>query len=103
MRRWPAALHVFVACDNNEASPLTIEELRDPGTCGECHPDHFREWSGSMHAYAAVDPVFIAMNARGQEKTDGALGDFCVKCHAPVAVELGLTTDGSNLDDVQSF
>ena len=40
-----------------------------------------------MHAYAAEDPVFLAMNARGQRETKGALGDFCVKCHAPMAVQ----------------
>jgi len=53
-----------------------------------------------MHAYAARDPVFIAMNERGQKETSGQLGDFCVKCHAPMALELGLTTDGLNLPDL---
>lgn len=53
-----------------------------------------------MHAYAAVDPVFLAMNRRGQEETDGALGDFCVGCHAPMAVRDGLTTDGLNLEEL---
>jgi hypothetical protein len=76
------------------------DRLLDPKTCEECHPQHYREWLGSMHAYAAEDPVFRAMNARGQRETNGALGDFCIKCHAPMAVELGLTTDGLNLDEV---
>ena len=53
-----------------------------------------------MHAYAAKDPVFRAMNAKGQRETGGTLGDFCVRCHAPVALELGLTRDGLNLDEV---
>jgi hypothetical protein len=53
-----------------------------------------------MHAYASEDPVFRAMNARGQHETDGELGDFCVQCHAPLAVQLGLTNDGLNLDDI---
>lgn len=53
-----------------------------------------------MHAYAAEDPVFLAMNRRGQRETNGALGDFCVKCHAPMALREGLTTDGLNLDSV---
>ncbi|MEQ1504387.1 MAG: multiheme c-type cytochrome [Myxococcota bacterium] len=83
-----------------EVEPLTVDELRDPASCVECHPTHHEQWSGSMHAYASEDPVFRAMNAQGQRETDGALGDFCVKCHAPAAVALGLTTDGLNLDDV---
>jgi hypothetical protein len=39
-----------------------------------------------MHAYAAKDPVFVAMNRRGQRETNGQLGSFCVNCHAPMAV-----------------
>ena len=53
-----------------------------------------------MHAYAAKDPVFVALNQRGQRETDGALGDACVQCHAPVALAAGLTTDGTNLADL---
>lgn len=64
--------------------PLTAEQLKDPETCKTCHSQHYRDWSGSMHAYAADDPVFIAMNARGQRETNGALGNFCSKCHSPL-------------------
>jgi hypothetical protein len=78
------------------------EELLDPETCRECHETHYREWAGSMHAYAAEDPVFLAMNRRGQEATEGALGSFCVNCHAPLAVREGATVDGLNLDEVPS-
>jgi hypothetical protein len=53
-----------------------------------------------MHAYASDDPVFLAMNARGQRETGGALGDFCVRCHAPLALARGATLDGRNLADV---
>jgi nitrate/TMAO reductase-like tetraheme cytochrome c subunit len=79
---------------------LDAEALRDPESCRDCHPTHYEQWRGSMHAYAAEDPVFLAMNARGQRETDGELGDFCVQCHAPVALSLGLTTDGTDLDAV---
>lgn len=79
---------------------MTPEQLRDPEMCKSCHPKHYQEWSSSMHAYAALDPVFIAMNKRGQRETNGALGDFCVKCHAPMAVADGFTTDGLNLDQL---
>jgi hypothetical protein len=82
-----------------DANEIPVE-LLDPQQCGSCHPDHYTEWLSSMHAYAADDPVFVAMNARGQRETNGALGDFCIKCHAPVAVQLGETTDGLNLDEL---
>lgn len=95
----PAALAVacVLAACGEDPTAKPVEELRDPGTCKECHAQHFAQWEGSMHAYASDDPVFVAMNARGQRETGGALGDFCVKCHAPMAVELGLT-DGTDFD-----
>jgi hypothetical protein len=84
------------AC-GDEGKTLSAEELRDPNTCVSCHPAQVADWSRSMHAYASDDPVFVAMNQRGQRETNGALGDFCVKCHAPVAVHDGATKDGLNL------
>jgi hypothetical protein len=81
---------------------LTQEQLMDPRTCQGCHPAHYEEWRGSMHAYASQDPVFHAMNQKGQQETAGALGDFCVGCHAPLATRLGLTQDGLNLAELPS-
>jgi hypothetical protein len=91
---------LFGACKSDEPkrAPLTREQLLDPKECKTCHPTYYREWASSMHAYASKDPVFRAMNKRGQE--EAKLGDFCVKCHAPMAVREGATKDGLNLDDV---
>lgn len=87
-------------CPNEQTFDLDRAAMMDAENCRDCHPDHVAEWETSMHAYAADDPVFLAMNQRGQEETGGTLGDFCVKCHAPMAVREGLTTDGLNLDQV---
>ena len=79
-------------CSHSSAPPptyLTRDALLDPQTCEQCHVDHYADWSGSMHAYASDDPVFRAMNERGQRETNGQLGDFCVKCHAPMALRRG--------------
>lgn len=95
MRWLIVAALLAAACSDPER--FTIEQLQDPNSCAECHPKHFQQWSGSMHAYAADDPVFIAMNNRGQRETDGRLGTFCIDCHAPMAVRLGLT-DGTGFD-----
>jgi len=83
-----------------DAPLLDAEALRDPEACAACHPDHFREWSGSMHAYASDDPVFLAMNARAQRETGGAIGSFCVDCHAPMAVRTGATQDGLDIEQL---
>lgn len=92
-------LLAIIGCKDPEPT-LTAEQLRDPASCAGCHSTHYQQWSGSMHAYASVDPIFRAMNDRGQRETNGELGDFCVKCHAPVALALGETEDGTNLDEV---
>jgi Cytochrome c554 and c-prime len=94
-------LVLLVGCGSDpDDATLPRADLLRPETCLACHSEHYREWSGSMHAYAADDPVFLAMNARGQRETSGALGDFCVKCHAPMAVQEGATRDGLNLAEV---
>ncbi len=92
----------IASCTTKDAGPTYLDRatVLDPETCKSCHADHFKQWSGSMHAYAADDPVFLAMNKRGQRETNGALGSFCVNCHAPMAVREGATTDGLNLATV---
>jgi hypothetical protein len=70
----------------------SLEKLKDPQACKDCHPKHYESWSGSMHAYAADDPIFLAMNERGQK--EAGIGNFCVKCHAPLAIK----PDGADVD-----
>jgi hypothetical protein len=93
-----------VGCASSSGSPpstfFSREEMLQPTKCAQCQQSHFDDWSQSVHAQASDDPVFIAMNKRGQRETGGTLGTFCVKCHAPMAVRDGLTTDGLNLDSL---
>lgn len=93
-----ALLLIVTSCSRRVA--LDREALMDPVACQGCHPEAYREWSGSMHAYASDDPVFIALNAFAQRETNGAVGDFCVGCHAPMALHVGATSDGLNLEEV---
>ena len=92
------ALALLSACGGN--APLSRDQMLDPQSCAKCHQDHVTEWSGSMHAYASDDPVFLAMNKRGQRETNGQLGTFCVKCHAPMAVLENATQNGLDLAQV---
>ncbi len=79
---------------------VTAIEAIDPASCQRCHQQHYQEWSGSMHAYAAEDPLFRAMNQKFLDQYGDIDPSFCVKCHAPMAVQAGLTTDGTNLDEL---
>lgn len=100
---WPTllgSLLVLISCADPAEAPgtLSVEELMDPKTCAKCHLQHYTEWSGSMHAYASSDPLFVALNQRGQDEAN--VGTFCATCHAPLAVRTGATTDGTNLADL---
>jgi nitrate/TMAO reductase-like tetraheme cytochrome c subunit len=67
-------------------------------TCAVCHPDHFREWSVSSHAYAQLSPVFNAMQATIVKETSGTNGDFCIRCHTQVGMQIKEAVYMSNLD-----
>ena len=58
-------------------------------TCRTCHPQHYKEWSVSQHAYAMVSPVFTALHGTILKRTNGTFGDFCIRCHTQVGMILG--------------
>lgn len=96
-----------VGCEDGDGGdgvevPPELEQVLDPETCRDCHVDHYNEWVGSMHAYAAEDPIFLAMNKRFQRENGGENKDFCVQCHAPLALHFGFTEDGLNLSDKEA-
>lgn len=67
-------------------------------TCGICHPKHYKEWSVSQHAYAQLSPIYLSLNNKINELSNGSNGDFCLRCHSPVGANLGESTFESNLD-----
>jgi nitrate/TMAO reductase-like tetraheme cytochrome c subunit len=93
------------------AKPLTSEQASDEHarlftegkfpsatTCAVCHPAQFREWSVSSHAYAQLSPVFNAMQATIVKETSGTNGDFCIRCHTQVGMQIKEAVYMSNLD-----
>lgn len=63
------------------------EEFPSAQSCARCHPQHFREWAASPHAYAQMSPVFNAMQGTVVKLTNGTAGDFCIRCHSPVGMQ----------------
>ncbi|MDF1662711.1 MAG: multiheme c-type cytochrome [Planctomycetota bacterium] len=66
--------------------------------CRACHQEHYRQWSVSPHAYAQLSPVFNAMQGTIMKQTSGTNGDFCIRCHTPVGMNLGEKVFMSNMD-----
>ncbi len=56
--------------------------------CATCHEDIYNEWSISAHAYAAVSPMFHKFEQKLNDISNGTLGYFCMRCHAPVATSM---------------
>jgi hypothetical protein len=97
-----AWLWVLVACKKDpEADTATVDwVLDDPRrACIACHPVHVSEWSQSMHAYAAVDPV-LAAAARVAHDAGVDVAESCESCHAPLAAPFGevLFDEAGNAD-----
>ena len=63
--------------------------FEDPESCRECHPTQVAEWEQSMHAYAALSPVFDAMAGKAWRDTSGQVGTFCTGCHSPLGTLQG--------------
>ncbi len=86
--------------DAKAAHEALFAESRFPSasTCKTCHPSHYEEWSVSAHAYAQLSPVFNAMHAEIVKRTNGTNGDFCIRCHTPVGMNLEEPIFMSNLD-----
>jgi nitrate/TMAO reductase-like tetraheme cytochrome c subunit len=91
--------------DEKTAFQMHKEAYEDAGErypsateCATCHPRHYRQWSVSQHAYAQLSPVYMAMQMTMNAKTAGTVGDFCIRCHNPVGMNLGESVYTSNLD-----
>jgi cytochrome c551/c552 len=60
-----------------------LEAALDPASCGTCHVQQFRDWSGARHAKAMGPGVMgqlMNMAPQAREEQQG-----CIRCHAPLA------------------
>ena len=67
-------------------------------TCKTCHPRHYDEWSISQHSYAQLSPVYMAMQRTINAVTSSTNGDFCIRCHNQVGMNMEESMFISNLD-----
>lgn len=70
--------------DPGTASDPAAPEFQSAATCGYCHDQMYAEFSSDMHAQAVADPLYRWEVALANEQTDGEIGPFCLKCHAPI-------------------
>ena len=89
-----------IAVDADTAHQAAFAGDRFPSAqvCAECHPRQYREWSVSPHAYGQLSPVVLAFQNISSKQASSTVGDFCQRCHAPVAAALGRPVAMSSLD-----
>ncbi len=71
--------------------------------CKACHEQIYREWSVSGHAYAAISPMYQKFEQRINDLTQGTVGYFCMRCHAPVATTMEQRRDQAIYDGPRVF
>jgi hypothetical protein len=97
----PSTIEDVFLPGSQDSESITLES---PARCLSCHGNYnieiepFFNWSGSMMAQAARDPLYEACLAiTNQDVPSG--GDLCIRCHAPEGWLGGrsIPTDGSAL------
>jgi hypothetical protein len=71
--------------------------------CAKCHQKIYDEWRVSSHAYSAVSPMFNRFEQKVHELVRGSSGTFCLRCHAPIAIQVDYPRDASLLDAPMVF
>ena len=87
-----------LSADEQHLNLFVENRYPSASTCGTCHPKHFKEWSVSQHAYAQMSPIYLSLNNKINELTNGSNGDFCLRCHTPVGANLGESSFVSNME-----
>jgi hypothetical protein len=87
------------APENIVDQPITVpgdvkkSQFFSPISCGACHPDIFKMWSGSTHANAWRNPLFQALYNLGKKMAAGESQkrnvESCVRCHFPIGHSSG--------------
>ena len=88
------------------SQPNESGTLDGPSKCASCHGGYDKSteplfnWTGSMMAQAARDPLYLACLAISNQDVPFS-GDLCIRCHAPEGWLGGRSTptDGSALKD----
>ncbi|MDD5772113.1 MAG: multiheme c-type cytochrome [bacterium] len=87
---------------------MKVEKFVKPDVCGGCHAEIYKQWQGSMHSKAFIDPVWRAATKlfNGEAKTLGQILEMktCVKCHTPLGFRSKLIqSPADNYDELEDI
>ncbi len=61
----------------------------EPETCAGCHEDKYKEWNGSLHSMAFVDPVYQGELNKAVKAVGHDISRQCEGCHSAAGVVTG--------------
>ncbi len=85
------------------AATFALSDFQSSTECAGCHPNHYEEWSGSMHAYATQDPIWVAQNRHEIEDLGQTSETFCVQCHSPIGFLTGTAKGAFDAADLPAL
>jgi hypothetical protein len=94
---------IEVCADDPHAQVFSRTAFPSATECAACHQQIYDEWAVSSHAYASVSPMFHAFENKINMLSQGTIGYFCLRCHAPVATTMGLRRDQAIWDGPPVF
>lgn len=99
------AISQLYSQDGHDPHADVFQETMFPSAtqCAKCHEQIYDEWASSGHAYASVSPMFTRFEDTINELSQGTIGYFCLRCHAPVATTVGLRRDQPIWDGPRVF
>lgn len=69
---------------NKSKAPFT-----PPETCRDCHPRQYKEWSGSVHSLAFMDPIYQGELNKAVKAVGHEITRQCEGCHSPAGMVTG--------------
>ncbi|MFN9540215.1 MAG: multiheme c-type cytochrome [Planctomycetota bacterium] len=99
----PVAVAPQNCADDPHALVFSRTAFPSATECAACHQQIYDEWAISSHAYASISPMFHAFENKINMLSQGTIGYFCLRCHAPVATTMGLRRDQAIWDGPAVF
>ena len=82
-----------------QSTEIVLSDFESSNNCQQCHPNHYNDWSQSMHAFSIQDPIFLSKWDSAKVRYPETGERFCVQCHNPPAFVTGEYLNGYDATD----
>lgn len=90
-------IHIIMSTSEFKSFNQSPDHYESAEECGRCHKEIYHQWSTSMHAFALMSPLTIALTyadlKHGTLGTSPEVQAVCVNCHGPLAARISGDND----------